>query len=78
MAVSGSRGWYPDPDDPSKVRHWNGHEWGGRARSPKTHVVVKVVTIIVGIVAALVLLSALFLFVALLGCAVSGEDVCFA
>lgn len=60
MGVPGSRGWYPDPDDPSRVRHWNGHEWGEHARFPRTHVAVKVVAIILGI--ALALFTLLFLF----------------
>jgi len=24
------RGWYPDPQDPSRLRHWNGRRWSGR------------------------------------------------
>jgi hypothetical protein len=25
-------GWYPDPDDPIRVRHWSGRTWSGRRR----------------------------------------------
>jgi Protein of unknown function (DUF2510) len=24
------RGWYPDPQDPSRLRHWNGRSWSER------------------------------------------------
>lgn len=26
-------GWYPDPDQPSLLRHWDGRAWGRRVRS---------------------------------------------
>jgi hypothetical protein len=29
------RGWYPDPEDPSRLRHWNGRSWSTRTR-PQT------------------------------------------
>jgi hypothetical protein len=25
-------GWYPDPDDPIRMRHWSGRSWSGRRR----------------------------------------------
>lgn len=25
-------GWYPDPDDPAWLRHWDGRHWGGERR----------------------------------------------
>lgn len=25
-------GWHPDPDDPTSVRHWDGHRWGSERR----------------------------------------------
>ncbi|MCL2395953.1 MAG: DUF2510 domain-containing protein, partial [Acidimicrobiaceae bacterium] len=34
-----SPGWYQDPDDPTRVRHWNGRGWTGRRRPrPTWHV----------------------------------------
>lgn len=27
-------GWYPDPEDPAWLRHWDGHHWG-RERRPR-------------------------------------------
>lgn len=34
-----SPGWYQDPDDPTRVRHWNGRGWSGRRRPrPTWHV----------------------------------------
>lgn len=34
-----SPGWYQDPDDPTRVRHWNGRGWSGRRRPrPAWHV----------------------------------------
>jgi Protein of unknown function (DUF2510) len=29
------RGWYPDPQDPSRLRHWNGRRWSERTM-PRT------------------------------------------
>ncbi|MHB1535624.1 MAG: DUF2510 domain-containing protein, partial [Acidimicrobiales bacterium] len=25
-------GWYPDPNDPTRIRHWSGTGWSGRQR----------------------------------------------
>jgi hypothetical protein len=35
MSATGSRralGWYQDPDDPIRMRHWSGRSWSGRRR----------------------------------------------
>lgn len=32
MSPSGGRGWYPDPEDPSRLRHWDGKAWGTETR----------------------------------------------
>ena len=28
-------GWYPEPNNPSKQRYWDGEEWGDAYRAPK-------------------------------------------
>lgn len=67
---SPSQGWYPDPDDGSRVRFWDGIAWSGHSRPaswqpPRTTSVLRIVGVILAVVLGLLGLGlvAFFIFI---------------
>jgi hypothetical protein len=65
---SPSQGWYPDPDDASRVRFWDGVAWSGSSRSaswkpPRAKSALRIVGVILAVVLGLLGLGVVAFFI---------------